>query len=573
MANKFFIPSYRGASTYTDPLYVDPGSSSTTNLLTFSQADLAANTYWHPLYVNPSKTYAITHLSLTKVKLSSAATLTVRAVVYQLTSSDATQDTYTLVTAGSNQTFTSTSFTELQLPLKTDSTAFTFQPATGNQLNIYLVGFQGTLSTSGSTFQVLYTPNPTLSAEIADDRRVYSEVVNAKTNSIVVQTSTPGATVLSPLNLDEGNTAIPDNDFHFALVGDGPPPSPTFVNSTIGDKTISWNFSMPAAFPDYTAKYLTKASPATTNKADLVNIQTNNVDFSSTVDFPAGLTPGTSYFGQVYVYNTYGESAIVNSTATTAQSVPTISGVTVTQGTGTSANQFTLSVTFNAQSGTMSNISVTPTGESATVVTTSLTSPKSISVTTGWNKTVTFSVTATNNIGTSAVFTTASYTVPVQPQVPNEVTSITATAVAFTPNAVNINWSNPGVPSGSEPITGYKVQRASASKSWNGVEWTFSSPGSYSTIASVGSTTTSYQDTSASPYTAYFYRVLATNATGDGTGTAVGVLTDGGRFFVAGTGGTFPSTGRYMEDPATGSKLRVYRYTGTGEGGWEPTPY
>jgi titin len=67
---------------------------------------------------------------------------------------------------------------------------------------------------------------------------------------------------------------------------------------------------------------------------------------------------------------------------------------------------------------------------------------------------------------------------------------------------VNLSWNAPA--DGGSAITGYSVLRGT------------SASGPLATLGSVAAGTTSYADTSASPGTAYYYEVQATNAVGAG---------------------------------------------------------
>ncbi len=551
-------------SEFPVPKYVAPSLLSTAYTINTS----TTTTYLHPFYIPKGLgSYEIFSIYLPSVRQVSG-TRNLKAVIYQMS----TLDNYTLslVRAGnSTTTLSSTSFGALTLSLQNingdpvildDS-----QQTNGSQ---YWIGFQ-TTSASGN-MEIKLIDDGSISS--TEDQWIDTFSVASVASSIGTQEPdvNPGGIPFLPISSGS-------SDFAMALIGNGPPPPVTYTTITKGDKSITWNFSVPSGYTEpYSLRYLVNTSSSSTKPfANLTG--SSPTSFSGT-----NLTPGTNYRGHAYLERTYGEtvslsgtSRIVTSTAQLAQGIPTINSVSVTQGsTNTTKNEFTVVVSFTNNSSNVTLVRVTPSGETAVSATGSnLTSPQTFNITTEWNKTVTFTVEVTNSIGT-ATTSTGSYTVPVQPQVPNAVTTISAVATAFTPTQTIINWSNPGVPSGTDAITSYKVQRALATKTWNGSQWTFAASGSYSTIATVGNTTLTYTDNSCSAYTAYMYRVIAVNSVGDSTGnTAVGVLTDGGRIYIATTGGSWSVTPRYIEDPVSGLKLRTYRYTGSGEGGWEPTPY
>ena len=75
---------------------------------------------------------------------------------------------------------------------------------------------------------------------------------------------------------------------------------------------------------------------------------------------------------------------------------------------------------------------------------------------------------------------------------PSAPTNLTATAVS--PVRINLSWTDT-----SNNETGFRIERRIVAGSW-------------SPLATVGANTTSYPDTSATPETPYYYRVIAYNA-------------------------------------------------------------
>lgn len=72
-------------------------------------------------------------------------------------------------------------------------------------------------------------------------------------------------------------------------------------------------------------------------------------------------------------------------------------------------------------------------------------------------------------------------------------------------DSITVSWSAPA--NGGSPITGYKLYRGTSS-------------GSLTLFQSFGSAVLSYDDTTVTPGDPYFYKVLASNAIGDGPATA-----------------------------------------------------
>ena len=107
----------------------------------------------------------------------------------------------------------------------------------------------------------------------------------------------------------------------------------------------------------------------------------------------------------------------------------------------------------------------------------------------------TFRVSAINEIGTGAASSASSSTTPLT--VPDAPTSLSASAVAETPNA-SLSWSAPSGTGGSA-ITGYAIKR-----------------GGTVIVSDTGDTAASYVDGDTAENTAYTYTVAAVNAAGIG---------------------------------------------------------
>lgn len=83
---------------------------------------------------------------------------------------------------------------------------------------------------------------------------------------------------------------------------------------------------------------------------------------------------------------------------------------------------------------------------------------------------------------------------------PEQVTGLTATATAH--NNINLSWNAPN--DGGSPIIGYRIERRTASGSFNDL------------VANTGNPSTVYSDSSVNAETQYYYRVSAINAIGTG---------------------------------------------------------
>jgi hypothetical protein len=106
-----------------------------------------------------------------------------------------------------------------------------------------------------------------------------------------------------------------------------------------------------------------------------------------------------------------------------------------------------------------------------------------------------YRVRATNSSGDSAYSNTASATTQSPPPPPTAPTNLTAAAAGS--NQINLSWTNT-----STSQTGVKIERST-----NNVTFT--------QIAVAGATAVSYPDSGLSASTTYFYRVRATNSSGD----------------------------------------------------------
>ena len=111
-----------------------------------------------------------------------------------------------------------------------------------------------------------------------------------------------------------------------------------------------------------------------------------------------------------------------------------------------------------------------------------------------------YRVSAINSVGTGAVSNTDSATTTTV-TVPGAPTNLTATAISH--SAINLSWTAPANNGGSA-ITGYKIERHP-----HGSDWTTS-------VATTGSTTTTYSSTNLFRETWYFFRVSAINTAGTG---------------------------------------------------------
>ncbi|MFY9615690.1 MAG: N,N-dimethylformamidase beta subunit family domain-containing protein [Candidatus Dormiibacterota bacterium] len=216
-----------------------------------------------------------------------------------------------------------------------------------------------------------------------------------------------------------------------------------------------------------------------------------------------GLSPATTYYYQVLASNSTGDSGpSTGASATTPVGAPAApTGLTAGAVSPTQIN-----LSWTASSGATSyKIQRSPNG--STGWSQVGTSTAAAYMDTGLNPSTTYyyQVLASNATGDSGPSNLASASTPVA--APAAPTGLTATA--FSASQINLGWTASG------GATSYKIQR---------------SPDGTSGWTQVGtSTTTSFSNTGLSPSTTYYYRVLASNATGDsGPSTVASAATPAG---------------------------------------------
>ena len=207
------------------------------------------------------------------------------------------------------------------------------------------------------------------------------------------------------------------------------------------------------------------------------------------------LVVNTTYYYRVRATNAGGDSAYsAEAHATTLDVIPPApSGLAAT---AVSVSQINLSWTRNSMNetgfkierktgagGTYSQIATVGAGV-VTYNDTGLTT----------NTTYFYRVRATNAVGDSAYSNEASATTQLNP--PAAPTGLTVSTPSTT--QINLLWTD-----NSSNETGFKIERKTGAG------------GTYAQIATVGASVTSYSNTGLTPGTTYFYRVRATNASGD----------------------------------------------------------
>jgi hypothetical protein len=280
------------------------------------------------------------------------------------------------------------------------------------------------------------------------------------------------------------------------------PAAPTGVSATAGNGTATVSWTAPtdggSAITSYTiTPYIgSTAQTATT-------ITGNPPSTSATI---TGLTNGTTYTFKVNAANGVGTgpdstaSNVVTPAAPTAPGAPT--GVSGTPGNGTA----TVSWTAPSNGGSpIISYTVTPyigsTAQTITTVTAPATSTTISGLTNG--TTYTFTVAATNAIGTGPASAQSAGVTPIGPTAPAAPTGVTATAGNAT---ASVSWTAPA--NGGSAITGYTITPYIGSTAQPATTINGTPPGTSTTI------------TGLTNGTAYTFKVKATNAIGTGPDSA-----------------------------------------------------
>jgi fibronectin type 3 domain-containing protein len=208
-----------------------------------------------------------------------------------------------------------------------------------------------------------------------------------------------------------------------------------------------------------------------------------------------GIAPGTTDYYEVTAVNGVGESARSNEkAATVAATAPIAPVLVVTTGTSsaslfwsTPANGGSAITGYNVYRGTAPGAETLLAGVSAT--TTSYSDAGLAPGTTDY-----YEVTAVNGVGESAPSNEQAGTIAATaPSAPVLSASIGA-------SSVSLSWTTPA--NGGSPLIGYNVYRGSLS-------------GAETLLASVGPTTTTYNDAGLAPGTTHYYEVTAVNGVGE----------------------------------------------------------
>ncbi len=271
------------------------------------------------------------------------------------------------------------------------------------------------------------------------------------------------------------------------------PDAPTGLTATTGNTQISLSWTAPvnnggSAITDYVIDYKLTSEPTTWSTfADGVSTGTTGI--------VTGLTNGLSYDFRVSAVNTIGQGSSSTTTSATPATVPDAPTI----GTATAGNG-QVSVAFSSPSNGGSTITgYTVTSSPGGFTGTGATSPIIVSGLTNGTS-YTFTVTATNAIGTGSASGASNSATPAAP--PGIPTAVSATA----DNAqVSLSWSAPASNGGSA-VTDYVIEYKLATE-----------PTVWSVFSDTVSTSTTGTVTGLTNGLSYDFRISAVNTAGQGS--------------------------------------------------------
>jgi fibronectin type 3 domain-containing protein len=211
-----------------------------------------------------------------------------------------------------------------------------------------------------------------------------------------------------------------------------------------------------------------------------------------------GLTNGTTYYYKISALNTVGESVLSNELSATPATSATVPGApTLTSATAGNAS-VALVWTPPASNGGSPITGYTATASPGGASCSSAGLGCTVSGLSN-GTTYSFSVTASNIVGTGSASNTLSATPAAVAAVPGAPQNVAASQNK--PRGIALTWAAPAS-NGGATITGYKIYRSTSA----GAETL------YATVSNV----TKYKDTSASSGVVYYYKIAAINSIGTG---------------------------------------------------------
>lgn len=276
-----------------------------------------------------------------------------------------------------------------------------------------------------------------------------------------------------------------------AVVPAGPPGAPGSLSATAGDGSVAVSWSTPATNGEPISKYVVTAAPgaATCTTTSLLTCTVT------------GLTNGTAYTFTVAATNAAGTGpASAATTAVVPAGRPTApAGVTATAGNTTADVSWTAA---NGNGSAITGYTVTSSPDGMVCTTTGAAACTVKDLTNGTS--YTFTVTATNGLGTGAASAASAAVVPTGPAATAPDAPADAPTVTAGHESATVSWVAPAV-DGGHPVSGYDLEVSTDGTTWTSVS------GTYNTDPSTTQVVSELTDG-----TIYLFRVAAINSVGVG---------------------------------------------------------
>jgi len=272
-----------------------------------------------------------------------------------------------------------------------------------------------------------------------------------------------------------------------------PPPPPTAPTNLAATAASSSQINL-----SWTNTSTSQTGVKIERSTDNVNFIQIAVAGATAVSYPdTGLSASTTYYYRVRATSASGDSPYSNTASATTQSPP-LPPTAPTNLAATAASGSEIDLSWTNTSTTQTGVKIERSTDNVSFTQIALAGATAVSYPdSGLSASTTYyyRVRATSASGDSPYSNTASATTQSPPPPPTAPTNLAATAASS--SEIDLSWTNT-----STSQTGVKVERSTDNVS-------------FTQIAVAGATAVSYPDIGLSASTTYYYRVRATNASGD----------------------------------------------------------